>query len=59
MKKIKPEPFDHNRCVERNEQVARERYGSRLTEDRRVGGTDIWFDEGWRIHTGYTEKEGK
>ena len=56
--KRKIEEYDYSRCVARNEQVARERYGSRLTEDRRVEGTDIWFDDGWRIHVGDKGKEG-
>lgn len=55
--KRKFESYSYLGCASRNEQVARERYGSRLTEDRRVEGTDIWFDEGWRMHVGDKEKE--
>ena len=55
--KRKLEAYDCSRCIAINEQIARERYGSRLTEDRRVKGTDIWFDEGWRMHVGDKEKE--
>lgn len=56
--KRKIEEYDYFRCVTRNEQIAKERYSSRLTEDRRVEGTDIWFDESWRMHIGDKEKEG-
>ena len=56
--KRKLEAYNYSRCIARNEQIARERYGSLLTEDRRVEGTDIWFDEGWRMHVGDKEKGG-
>lgn len=55
--KRKFESYNYLGCVSRNEQIARERYGSLLTEDRRVEGTDIWFDEGWRMHTGDKKQE--
>ena len=42
--------FDPTTYIERNEQVARELYGLRLDKDRRVIGTNIWFDSFWRIH---------
>ena len=42
--------FDIAFYVERNEQTARKLYGNRLDENRRVKGTNIWFDDWWRIH---------
>ena len=47
--KFKLEPFDYQRCMERNEQIVRERFGDRLTEDRRIEGTDMYFDYVWRL----------
>ena len=43
--------FDYDFYIKRNEQVAKEKYGSRLDKNRRVIGTNIWFDDWWRIHT--------
>jgi hypothetical protein len=31
--------------------VAKEKYGEWLDDNRRVIGTNIWFDDCWRIHT--------
>ena len=45
-------PFDVRGCVERNKSVAKELYGDKLDKNRRVVGTDIWFDDCWRIHKG-------
>lgn len=45
MNKFDPTPY-----IERNRKVAMERYGILLDENRRVSGTDIWFDEEWRFH---------
>ena len=42
--------FDISFYIARNEQTARELYGNRLDENRRVKGTNIWFDDWWRIH---------
>lgn len=44
--------MDFEFCIERNRQAVLERYGDRLDENRQVKGTDIWFDECWRIHEG-------
>ena len=43
--------FDYDFYIKRNEQVAMEKYGELLDENRRVIGTNIWFDDCWRIHT--------
>ena len=43
--------FDYDFYIKRNEQVAKEKYGKLLDENRRVIGTDIWFDNCWRLHT--------
>lgn len=52
MKRINEEFY-----VKRNEESARERYGDLLDENRRVKGTDIWFDWRWRIHVGESKHE--
>lgn len=52
MKRINEEFY-----VKRNEESARERYGDLLDENRRVKGTDIWFDWRWRIHVGESKYE--
>ena len=43
--------FDRGFYVKRNEDTAKRLYGNRLDENRRVKGTNIWFDAYWRIHT--------
>ena len=43
--------FDRGCYVKRNEDTAKRLYGNRLDENRRVKGTNIWFDAYWRIHT--------
>lgn len=43
--------FDKEIFIKRNEYVARKMYGYKLDTNRRVVGTDIWFDSFWRIHT--------
>ena len=43
--------FDFDFYIKRNEQVAKEKYGEWLDENRRVVGTNIWFDDCWRVHT--------
>ena len=45
-------PFDISNFVKRNRAVAISRYGDLLDENRRVKGTDIWFDGYWRMHRG-------
>ena len=45
MKNFDPIPY-----INRNEEVARQKYGEKLDEDRKVKGTKIWFDGYWRIH---------
>lgn len=47
--------FDPTPYIERNRKVAMERYGILLDENRRVSGTDIWFDDYWRFHRGDKE----
>lgn len=41
--------FDKLWYIERNKQVAMELYGDRLNANREVAGTDIYFDECWRM----------
>lgn len=48
--------FDREYYIERNRQVAIEMYGDKLTEDRKVKGTNIWFDHCWRYHEGKQEE---
>ena len=48
MKRLNNEDF----YIKRNEESARKLYGDLLDENRRVKGTDIWFDYVWRIHIG-------
>lgn len=45
MKNFDPIPY-----INRNEEAARQKYGEKLDEDRRVKGTKIWFDGYWRFH---------
>lgn len=42
--------MDKDFYIKRNELTARKLYGDRLDENRRVKGTNIWFDSFWRIH---------
>lgn len=42
--------FDAEIYIKRNKETAIALYGDRLDENRRVKGTNIWFDEWWRIH---------
>ena len=44
------QPFDYDWYIERNKEIAMKQYGDRLDENRRVKGTNIWFDDWWRIH---------
>lgn len=44
------ETFDYDFYVHRNKLTALNKYGSRIDSERRVIGTDIWFDEFWRFH---------
>lgn len=43
--------FDYDFYIKRNEQVVKEKYGEWLDDNRRVVGTNIWFDDCWRMHT--------
>lgn len=43
-------PFDYEWYIQRNKEIAMKRYGNLLDENRRVKGTNIWFDDYWRIH---------
>ena len=45
-------PFAISDFVKRNHDVAIARYRDLLDENRRVKGTDIWFDGYWRMHKG-------
>ena len=45
MKNFDPIPY-----INRNKEAARQKYGEKLDEDRRVKGTKIWFDGYWRFH---------
>lgn len=56
--------FDYDVHIRRNELKAKSRYGNLIDKNRRVSGTDIWFDEKWRFHNDKykfdvnTDKEG-
>ena len=52
-------PIDKPYYIKRNEETARVLYGDLLDENRRVEGTDIWFDWDWRIHIGNDFDEKK
>lgn len=45
------EYFNKSFFIKRNEQTARKLYEDKIDKDRRVIGTNIWFDSFWRIHT--------
>lgn len=45
-------PFAIDDFIKRNRDVAVSRYADLLDENRSVKGTDIWFDEYWRMHIG-------
>lgn len=44
--------FDYEYYTNRNKEIAYARYGNLIDENRCVKGTDIWFDNFWRVHTG-------
>lgn len=44
--------FDIEYYVNRNRIAALNRFGSLLDSNRRVKGTDIWFDQNWVFHKG-------
>ena len=44
--------FDREFYIARNRAVALHLYGDLLDENRRVRGTDMWFDDAWRFHRG-------
>ena len=44
--------LDYNYYINRNKEIAYARYGNLIDKNRRVKGTDIWFDEFWRYHNG-------
>ena len=56
--------FDYDVYIRRNELKAKSRYGNLIDKNRRVSGTNIWFDEKWRFHNDKykfdvnTDKEG-
>lgn len=51
-RKPKMKKFDREFYIERNKSIAMSRYGKLIDENRRVKGTDIWFDETWILHRG-------
>lgn len=57
--KIKNKVFDYDFYINRNKEVAIANYGHLLTAERTVRGTDIWFDEYWRVHKGAVTKTKK
>ena len=44
--------MDKEFYIKRNRQTAYLLYGYKLDENRRVVGTNIWFDACWRLHVG-------
>lgn len=42
--------FDEASYIKRNAETAKMLYGDKLDKDRKVIGTNIWFDSYWRIH---------
>lgn len=42
--------FDFTWYLQRNKESAIRLYGDRLDKNRKVKGTNIWFDYYWRIH---------
>lgn len=57
--KTKNKVFDYDFYINRNKEVAIANYGNLLTAERTVRGTDIWFDEYWRVHKGTVIKTKK
>lgn len=49
--------FDRDFYIKRNREVAFALYGSRIDENRRVRGTNIWFDKEWRFHKGEVKED--
>ena len=43
--------FNAEFYIKRNEETAKKLYGDKLDKNKRVKGTNIWFDDWWRIHT--------
>ena len=41
--------FDYCFYIERNKQVAMERYGERLDKNKNIIGTNYYFDDSWRL----------
>lgn len=44
--------FNYNFYINRNKQIAYEKYGNLINGNRCVIGATIWFDEYWRYHNG-------
>ena len=49
MKRSDKKPFDYSFYIERNKQVAMEKYGDKLDKNRNIVGTDYYFDDSWRL----------
>lgn len=49
MKVSDKKPFDSNFYIQRNKEVAMEKYGHRLDKDRNIRGTNYYFDSMWRL----------
>lgn len=48
--------FDREFYINRNKEIAVHLYGDLLDENKKVRGTDIWFDDAWRLHQGSKEE---
>lgn len=49
MKRSDKKPFDYSFYIERNKQVAMEKYGDKLDKNRNIVGIDYYFDDSWRL----------
>ena len=47
--------MDKEFYINQNRKTAYLLYGDKLDENRKVIGTNIWFDECWRMHTKQNE----
>ena len=41
--------FDYDFYIQRNKEVAMEKYGHKLDENRNIRGTNYYFDSMWRL----------
>lgn len=49
MKASDKKPFDYDFYIQRNKEVAMEKYGHRLDKNRNIQGTNYYFDSMWRL----------